>query len=354
MRRPARVPGGGDDVIVVGAGPAGTQAALELARAGARVRLIDRHDAPGGKACGGGLTRGAWGPAALEPEALPYFGEAHGRLAVRTSVGRVSLSDGAPLLITVDRRAWIRERLGDLEDAGVKVGLGEGLKALDGSVAVTDRGRRRFGVLIGADGSTSRVRRLLGLPSSLKVRAWQLTARREAVPEEALRNTPTVWFDPRTLGIGYAWSFPHGDELRLGCGASVAALDKRSLKAAFFRMLEQVGLPPDRGRVEAGSILCDYVGHRFGNIYLAGDAAGLASPLTGEGIGQALLSGIEVAREVCDRHHRSEILASVAVRHRRTHDALHRGRVGGALLLLAPFLLQVPGIRRATLARYVT
>ena len=136
-------------------------------------------------------------------------------------------------------------------------------------------------------------------------------------------------------------------------GAPVACLGSRELKEAFFSKLSNLGIDPKLGRVQSGAIGSEYTGHRFGRVFLAGDAAGMASPLTGEGIAQAMISGKEVAREIVETGYRSSVLASLAVRHRRTAETLARLAAGKALLRLAPKLLRFSGVREATLDRYV-
>ena len=83
------------------------------------------------------------------------------------------------------------------------------------------------------------------------------------------------------------------------------------------------------------------------------DAAGLASPVTGEGIAQALISGAEVAREITEPGYRSGKIATLAARHRRTHDTLAQPLVCRALYGLSPWLLGLKAVRERTLARYV-
>ncbi len=342
-------------MLVVGAGPAGTAAAATLAKAGARVTVIDRHVQPGSKACAGGLTTSALKPAEIDADKPPGFvAQVFDEMVVKSRLGSVSIKKEGPLLVTVDRRAWTGSRIDSVKDLGVDVSLGERLIGLDKGCAVTSLGERRFGVLVAADGAVSRTRRLLGLGSGLTMRAWQIRIGSRRAERMGLDMTrPTVWFDAKHTGSGYAWAFPSGDELRLGCGASSHVLDAGELKIQFFDWMDRLGLHSKEGRVEAGTIGCGYMGHRFGRVFLAGDAAGLASPLTGEGIGQALVSGEEVAREIVDRSYRSPTIPELASRHRRTHDVLTHPFIRGALYAISPGLLRVPAIQRATLTRYI-
>ncbi len=342
------------DVCVVGAGPAGTSAARELVRDGARVVLVERRDRPGAKACGGALPRSAFEPARLDPGRLPPWARLFSTLEVRGPLGSRRLEQDWPVMMTIDRAAWLAGRIDELRDLGCDVRLGTRFRGWREGIASLDRGEIACGCLVGADGAASRVRRGLGLPAGLVVRAFQLTLPADDPAAARLaRRGPAVWFDPFHFRAGYGWAFPAADEVRLGAGASSAILHKDALKRAFLSWLRRLGVDPARGRFEAGTIGCGYLGHRFGPVSLAGDAAGLASPVTGEGIRQALVSGGEVAREIGEPGTRSAAIAAMAADHHRTHDVLARPFLGPALFALAPFLLGLPWIERAAIRRFV-
>jgi flavin-dependent dehydrogenase len=158
---------------------------------------------------------------------------------------------------------------------------------------------------------------------------------------------------PPLFKSGYGWAFPSKDELRLGCCASDKVLTAYKLKRAFGRWIKKLGYDTVESTLEMGIIGCGYSGHRFGRVFLAGDAAGLASPVTGEGIGQAMISGLEIAREILDSKYRSQVIPSLAIRHRRTHDFLTNSRVCRYLYALSPLLLKIGSIRKTTLKKYV-
>jgi geranylgeranyl reductase len=132
-----------------------------------------------------------------------------------------------------------------------------------------------------------------------------------------------------------------------------SVLGPGQLKSAFYSWISSLGLTRKSGLVQTGSIGCHYSGHRFGRIFLAGDAAGLASPLTGEGIAQAIISGREVAEEIINPDYRSSTVARLGARHLRTSRALAIKSIHGTLYPLAPYLLKIPKVAQETLRRYV-
>lgn len=338
-----------NDVCIVGAGPAGISCAKELRRHGCKVVLLDRSSRPGDKACGGGLTEDAWEPAGIDPARVPD----HARAFHRLVVGGKSIETNRPFVVVLDRKKWQAARIDELREIGCDVRLKRRFMGFSRGKVRTDGGSFRCDVLIGADGASSRVRRLLGIPTGLAVRAWQVTIPLEhraceTIDEEAV----TIRFDHRRLRSGYAWVFPTVGGVRLGCGASNASLSAGDLKASFLSWLNELGVNPKDGRVQCGTIGCGYAGHRFKNVFLAGDAAGLASPVTGEGIASALISGREVAREIVDPSCRGKEILELAARHRRTHDVLSIPWIGRSLYRFAPTILRIPFIRTETMRRY--
>jgi geranylgeranyl reductase family protein len=278
------------DVIVVGAGPAGSAAAYDLADAGLSVALLDRKNFPRVKPCAGAVTVKAlkrlrysiapvirWVARDLE---VSLGGERERRFASRHPIAAMTVReelDAFCLQMTCARGAQFRvvhDISGLTEDAtGVTVlaAAGEALRAA---------------FVIGADGANSRIRRLLGVGGA--DRAWALEGRAET---RSAGGAAEMRFDFACAHGGYGWIFPKGDHVNVGLYTSqpqitfstsdLVAYARRALGTA--QVEEIVGHPLGVGG-EA------YVPHRR-RVILAGDAAGTAERLFGEGIHNAIKSG---------------------------------------------------------------
>ncbi len=313
------------DIVIVGAGPAGS-AALELAaRAPARARrtlLLDRAVFPRPKLCGGGVT--------LRADAL--LDRIAGHLAVpslpihqvRHLLPAQSITlpwrDNPPYFRIVDRAEFDQALLEAARRAGVEVREGEAvidlLPAAAGVVVRTARDDYRATVVIGADGANSVVRRKLGLS-----RADRLSRLVEILTPVDPERTPEFAghlavfdFRPVAAGVdGYYWDFP---TFRQGAPMMNRGLfDSRvrprqsapALKPIFAASLAHRG-------VELGQFALHghperwfdpTAAHSAPHVILAGDAAG-AEPLMGEGISSALAGGILAAESAADAFARSD------------------------------------------------
>jgi geranylgeranyl reductase len=112
-----------------------------------------------------------------------------------------------------------------------------------------------------------------------------------------------IFFDSRLFKAWYLWIFPHENYVSIGCSCNPRYLSIGELKQNFLSWLKKNNIDTAKGQFLLHPLNYDYRGYRFNNIFLVGDAAGLASGLTGEGIYQALVSGEEVAKVILDKNY---------------------------------------------------
>ncbi|GAA2413604.1 NAD(P)/FAD-dependent oxidoreductase [Nonomuraea africana] len=323
------------DVLVVGGGPAGAAAALRAKqlRPGAAVLLLDRDDFPRDKACGDGIAAHGRDELALLglPGLLADYRPTQ-RLSVISPGGvRVSARVARPNHV-VPRLVFDARLVEAARARGVEVRRHRvrALTARDGHVVVD--GELRARAVVAADGAHSTVRRLLGLRPTPE--------RHIAIAVRGYADLPDGDDDAQLIAMqrsgwpAYAWAFPIGDgTANVGFGMLLPALHATGLPGRQVlhgrlaellphlpaRDLRAHHLPLSPGRPLPGA----------GRVLLAGDAASLINPLTGEGIYYALLSGrlageaaILSAGDPLTAYRRR--LRAALGRHLRTTDVLAR------------------------------
>lgn len=279
------------DVIIVGAGPAGLACAREVAGTQLRVLVVEKNDTIGPKICAGGLTGIAADFGVPEDQARTFHTHRvhlDGRPPIRIVLAR-------PLKI-VGRPALARHHLQKIAGASnIEIVTGTRLIRLNNGSVTTEKGDFKFRHLVAADGSQSIVRKHLGLPSKFGVGLYY------EVPQAA--DEVIFHFRPKIIRSGYLWVFPHRDHTNIGVGFNPDTLTAGLAKVILQQYMKQKGFARDGSPLKGGVINHLYRGYRFGNIFLAGDAAGLASKASGEGISFALLSGREIGRKILDPGH---------------------------------------------------
>ena len=360
------------DAVVVGAGPGGSIAALVLARAGARVALVDKAAFPRDKACGDLI--GPRGVRVLEelgvsvPDAgqgadLLVVGPSGNRSRLPAFAGRSYAGHGivVPRLAFDDalRRAAIasgahpvRARISAVEQA--PGGPVRALIAGDGSRFAAD-------VIIGADGALSPVARLAGMLDS-GAALWGFAIRAYVPAEVPLPLLVLLDAERRRIFPGYGWLFPGADGaanvgIGVGLGHQRQQAQLRGEMDRFCSMLRAAGDlagEAQRGSVIGGWLRMGGTGTppAAGNVLLVGDAAGLVNPLQGEGIAPAMVSARLAARAVLADPTRAAQLYSEAVTEAFGRYLPGAAALQGALLRwpraasASARLLTAPGLRR--------
>ena len=300
------------DVLVVGAGPAGVAAAVALHRAGRMPVVIDKAVFPRDKCCGDGLTTLALRELealGLQPSAVESFRRVDD-VVVRAPGGRtvvLPLPRGRGVFAGVTRRAELDAALVDVAaGAGIPVHQGCAVKDVTqdaGGVTVDAEGlgQLRAAHVVAADGMWSPVRRALDLGEDGYLGEWHAFRQYVSGVTGPAADRLFVWFDADLLP-GYAWSFPLPDgRANVGFGILRASgrriqdvkqtwatfLDRPHVTAALGPGTEPEGRHlawPIPARIDRAVLA-------HGRTLFVGDAAGATDVMTGEGIGQALLSG---------------------------------------------------------------
>ncbi|MCS5719944.1 geranylgeranyl reductase family protein [Herbiconiux sp. CPCC 205763] len=319
------------DVLVVGAGPAGSSAARTAAEAGASVLLLDRSPFPRYKTCGGGLLGESL---RLIPERARATIES--RVADTRFTSRFGrpfrLRRADPYLAMVQRIEFDQALVEAAQDAGARFVDGVAVREItqpgddsplvgattpeesvdpaddaaivSGSDAVprepddasdplitvrTTAGTVRARVVIGADGTGGRVGRYVGVtPGGIDLGLEDEIA----MPADDTRWRDTVYLDWGGASGSYAWVFPKGESLTVGVIQRKGAPDATRDYLAAWRA--HLGLAGARTLHSSGHLTqwrTDSSPLRRGRVLVAGDAAGLLEPWTREGISFALRSG---------------------------------------------------------------
>lgn len=307
------------DVLIVGAGPAGSLAAERLAQGGARVALFDGRPAGEPKACGGGVTAKAlkaW------PHLLGAVGRTVNELEMYSPSGKhlhMKLDEPFAIYSRVAFDSYLRERA---RVAGAQVMFtkitARGIKRTANGWTVHDGNGREWSgrMLVGADGANSAIAKKLAGP--LKASDMEVAfGYRAPLPEKG--DAPTVIaFLPGW--VGYAWAFPRLDHISFGIATTQDAFEHKALDEllwqfmfGYYRQREGSRTNIWKPSQKAGDVSIEKNLRATAERYAAripgladetwenrracgegwallGDAAGFADPVTGEGIYYALRS----------------------------------------------------------------
>jgi geranylgeranyl reductase family protein len=298
------------DVVVVGLGPAGSAAAIELRRAGRSVVAIDKAVFPRDKCCGDGLTTLALRELehlGLDRASIPDWFEVHGA-AIRSPSGRevfVPLP-GTGTYAAVAPRLQLDDALVRIaRDLGTDVRDGHGFERLDQhdehATVFADGLEIQARYVIAADGMWSPVRKSTGVNEPGYLGEWhgfRQYARNVTGPAS---EQLYVWFEP-DLVPGYAWSFPLPNG-RVNIGFGVLRDGTRRVQDMKQLWVELLARPhivdalgegfelEDRHTAWPIPARVDEAALSAGRVLFTGDAAMATDVMTGEGIGQALLTG---------------------------------------------------------------
>lgn len=321
------------DVIIVGAGPAGSSCAERTAELGLSTLVLEKATFPRSKPCASGIS--ARGLAALGFEIDPIVHDRVDTIRVDLGAGTVVRWRGAErVLATTTRRELDTLLARRAEAAGARVEFARRVRSVivEGDVVRVESGAGRLSsrFVVGADGPWSAVRRSAGLRpprhgGGIYVRCFP------GDPASLDSHRGAITFDLSAARRGYGWIFPKRDHLNVG------VYSQRPLTSGLRRQLDALVVRSgvDSWRREGPYAFPIPVGARVDDlasrrILLAGDAAGLADPITGEGISHAVASGRAAADAVAE-----------ATESGRSPEAIYRRR------LISEVMPDVNAVRRA-------
>ncbi len=288
------------DVIIIGAGPAGSAAAFTAAEQGISVLLLEEHPKIGiPVVCGEGMTRGS---------IKDYFDIKPEWVAQDISGSLIRSPDGEDFKIEYPQCGWILNRkefdpaLAKMaEKRGAVVKTSAKAMGIDGNeVIVNESGEKRqykFKFLIGADGIASRVGTWMGIDTRLRLNEVLVCAQYFV---EGIHIDPhyiNIIFGDEYAPGGYAWIFPKSDN-SANIGVGICPLNTK-LKAKYFLdnwMKKDFSEATIRAEAFGGApakILKQFSGKHF---FLVGDAARFTDPLNGAGIANGIKSGVIAGR----------------------------------------------------------
>ncbi len=276
------------DILIIGAGPAGSSAALKAAQEGAKVILIEQKKEIGVPVqCAEYIPVQLTTAIGLRDDLLVQ--EIH---FMRTHLPNGEVKETESIGYITDRDRFDQHLAEIAEKAGAAIRKGCKAIGFDGKRVEVDENGNRYHlepkIIIGADGPKSTVGRWVGAENKEFVSAKQYI-----MPLRFEMDYTEVYFRDYIHG-GYGWVFPKGNNANVGIGVDIRTkLEPSEILDRFVDELVRLGKIEKKILNETGGLIPvgGLVGTRKNNMLLCGDAAGQCNPITGAGISNAVLCG---------------------------------------------------------------
>jgi menaquinone-9 beta-reductase len=298
--------------VIIGAGPGGLSCATNLAQNGVKTLVIERKETPGPKVCAGGIT---WsGLISRVPEDL--IEASFPKQYIYSKLQEICVSSSSPIIATINRLKFGQFMAKQATDNGVTILTNTTVRSIgDKSLVVYNSQSLKtesieFEFLIGADGSLSKVRKHLNIPTEhmgIGIN-YQLPFKR--VKMEWHLNT-------KYFKNGYGWIFPHSNSISIGAYVDKNIMSAKLLKENLVVWAAKQEIDLSKYQCSAEYINYDFRGWDFGKTFLIGDAAGFASALTGEGIYPAIISGETVAEKILNPNCNTSEIDDMIIKQKR-------------------------------------
>jgi len=287
--------------VIVGAGPGGLRCAKILAENDEKFIVLERKLKFDRKIC-----TGLWG---LTDKTcymgLPnkLFGKKFNKILISTPYRKIEVKLEKPFVATLDRKKLSEWMYKEAKKSGANIAFNSSVSKIEKNYVISNGKKIFFDYLIGADGSCSIVRKSLGLSQNIGM-AIQYWFKRESKKIE-------VHYDADRFGPWYIWVVPHKGITSIGTGGGPKIMPIKKMKDNLIKWCAENEYDISDAKFEAAPICYDYKGYSFNNKFLIGDAAGLPSGLTGEGIYFAMASGEDVAKIIINNNHKPILINKI-------------------------------------------
>ena len=287
------------DVLIVGAGPAGTSCGATLQSAGLDCLLVDRVEFPRSKVCAGWITPQIWNHLKVDPKDYPYPLTHFGSFQVAIKNLKFKLPTHQYAIRRIEFDHWLLER------SGVKFEFHEvkEIQKIDGGYEIDGEYRCKY--LIGAGGTHCPVNKVFFSPAAQRPKRSFIVAMEDEFQTDITDHRCYLWFFQNNLP-GYAWYVPKANGyLNVGIGGLSQKLKSSGLGLRdhwnfLSDHLKKLDLVHQEMNPKGHSYYLRHKSRNYqkDNAYLIGDSAGYATLDLGEGINAAVQSGVIAAEAI--------------------------------------------------------